>query len=207
MAALYDLRPVSTNLDKEKKEQLRYYPQIVNKGTIETWQLVRDIHEMSTFTKGEIEGLIKMIEDRIAHYLSEGHHVQLGGIGHFSLSLKSKLVEKKTQLHAQSIRFDTVNFRPSPSFIGSCWGNLERVPTRMGFRKSNSHLSEEARLQRLTAYLKKNGFISRPNYSALTGLLKNKALADLNKWRKEGILGTSGRGTHIVYVLKEKEQE
>ncbi len=55
------------------------YPRIVNKGTIKMERLVQDIAGMSSFTPGDVTGVMALIEDRISYYLSEGHHVQLGG--------------------------------------------------------------------------------------------------------------------------------
>ena len=36
--------------------------------------------------------------------------------------------------------------------------------------------------------------------STMTGLLKNKALNELNGWVKEGVLDTIGSGSHKIYV-------
>ena len=41
---------------------------------------------------------------------------------------------------------------------------------------------------------------TRKNYSGITGLLKNKALNDLNLLVEKGILTTLGQGSHKVYV-------
>ncbi len=49
------------------------YPRIVNKGTIDTERLVSDISRMSSFSPGDINGLLAAIEDRVSYYLSEGH--------------------------------------------------------------------------------------------------------------------------------------
>ena len=45
-----------------------------------------------------------------------------------------------------------------------------------------------------------NPFITRKDYSGITGLLKNKALNDLNLLVEKGILTTLGQGSHKVYV-------
>ena len=42
--------------------------------------------------------------------------------------------------------------------------------------------------------------ITRKDYSGITGLLKNKALNDLNLLVEKGILTTLGQGSHKVYV-------
>lgn len=48
-------------------------------------------------------------------------------------------------------------------------------------------------------------FITRKDYSSITGLLKNKALDDLNLLVEKGYLSTIGRGSHKVYVRAEPQ--
>jgi hypothetical protein len=49
--------------------------------------------------------------------------------------------------------------------------------------------------------------IRRKEYTQLTGLLKNKALNELNGWVKEGVLDTIGSGSHIIYVRANTKKE
>lgn len=203
MAAQYDFRPMPGVKDDDKPQLL--YPRIVNKGTIDTERLVSDISTMSSFTPGDIEGLLTAFEERISYYLSEGHHVQLGNLGYFSAGLKARPVEDKKEIHAQSIYFGKVNFRVSPSFRKRCAGFLERVRPGYGFQQSQE-LSGAERYRRLMAYLNTHPFITRKDYSGITGLLKNKALNDLNLLVNKGYLNTMGRGSHKVYVKAVKQE-
>lgn len=197
MAAQYDFRPMPSTKDDDKPQLL--YPRIVNKGTIDTERLVSDISAMSSFSPGDIEGLLAAFEERISYYLSEGHHVQLGDLGYFSAGLSARPVEDKKEIHSQSIYFGKVHFRVSPAFRKRCAGFLERVRPGYGFRQSQT-LSGEERYRRLMVYLESHPFITRINYSGITGLLKNKALNDLNLLVNKGYLDTIGRGSHKVYV-------
>lgn len=197
MAAQYDFRPMPGAKDDGKTQLL--YPRIVNKGTIDTERLVNDISTMSSFSPGDITGLLAAFEERISYYLSEGHHVQLGNLGYFSAGLSARPVEDKKEIHAQSIYFGRVNFRVSPAFRKRCAGFLERVRPGYGFRHSQE-LSGAERYRRLMAYLDTHPFITRKDYSGITGLLKNKALNDLNLLVNKGYLDTIGRGSHKVYV-------
>ena len=90
MAAEYDFRRRPN--PKGDGELQPLYPRIVNKGTIEMERLVHDIADMSSFTPGDVKGVVALLEDRISYYLSEGHHVQLGDIGYFSASLQARPV-------------------------------------------------------------------------------------------------------------------
>jgi predicted histone-like DNA-binding protein len=203
MAAKYDFKPMPHAKGDDKPQLM--YPRIVNKGTIDTERLVSDISHMSSFTPGDIKGLLAAFEDRISYYLSEGHHVQMGNMGFFSAGLTARPVEDKGEIHAQSISFGKVNFRVSPAFRKQCGGFLERVRPGYGFRQSQE-VSGGERYRRLTAYLDTHPFITRKEYSGITGLLKNKALNDLNLLVNKGYLETMGRGSHKVYVRPMKQE-
>lgn len=65
---------------------------------------------------------------------------------------------------------------------------------------------EETRFARLDTFLKKNFFITRREYSQITGLLKGKALRELNLMVEKGILKTRGTGNRIVYLKADNQQ-
>ena len=182
MAAQYDFQRRPN--PKGDGELQPLYPRIVNKGTIDTERLVSDISRMSSFSPGDINGLLAAIEDRVSFYLSEGHHVQLGNMGYFSAGLKGRPVMDPKEIHAQTIFFGKVHFRVSPDFRKRCAGFVERA--KYGFRT--------------------HPFITRKDYSSITGLLKNKALNDLNLLVEKGYLSTIGRGSHKVYVRGESQE-
>lgn len=197
MAAEYDFQRKPN--PKGDGELQPLYPRIVNKGTITTKRLVSDISQATSFTPGDIEGLLTALEDRISYYLSEGHHVQLGNMGHFSAGLAARPVMDKKEIHAQTVFFGKVHFRVSPGFRKQCAGFVERVRAGYGFRHS-ADISGAERYRRLCVFLETNPFITRKDYSGITGLLKNKALNDLNLLVEKGVLTTLGQGSHKVYV-------
>ena len=65
MAAQYDFQRRPN--PKGDGELQPLYPRIVNKGTIDTERLVSDISRMSSFSPGDINGLLAAIEDRIIY--------------------------------------------------------------------------------------------------------------------------------------------
>ena len=64
MAAEYDFRRRPN--PKGDGELQPLYPRIVNKGTIEMERLVQDIADMSSFTPGDVKGVVALLEDRIS---------------------------------------------------------------------------------------------------------------------------------------------
>ena len=189
MYAKYDFRKKPSSKEDEDEQPL--YPRIVSNGTIDFQQIVKEIAQASSFTPADIEGVQLAIENKISEYLVSGHHVQLGNLGYFSAKLKARPVMDAKEIHAQSIYFDNVNFRPSSSFRKKVRGFVE---------KAKSGVPVEERRRRLERFLDERPMIRRKEYTQLTGLLKNKALNELNGWVKEGVLDTIGSGSHKIYV-------
>ena len=76
MAAEYDFQRKPN--PKGDGELQPMYPRIVNKGTITGKRLVSDISQATSFTPGDVEGVLAALESRISYYLSEGRHGQKG---------------------------------------------------------------------------------------------------------------------------------
>ena len=81
---------------------------------------------------------------------------------------------------------------------------LERVP-KSGRIVSKTEIPIERRLQMLQEFLKKNGGITRIEYSRLTGVSRLKAVDDLNTFIREGKLRKRGAGRNVFYVWKLEE--
>lgn len=195
MAADYDLRRKPNEKGDDEVQPL--YPRIVSKGTIDSDRLFHEISQASTFTVGDLAGILVSFQEKIAYYVSEGYHVKLGEIGYFSGSLKARPVMDKKEIRSVSISFDNVNFRATANFKRRCAGTVTRAT--YGFQESKN-LPIETRMHRLEEFLTKNHLISRKEYTQITGLLKGKALRELNSLVKKGFLRTRGTGSHITYL-------
>lgn len=202
MAARYDFRE---NPSKDPDGKPLLHPRIVSSGTIPTRQLLEDISAASTFTVGDLEGVLVSLTEKLSSYLIAGYHVELGQIGYFSASLKAKHeVTDKKNIRATSIYFDNVNFRASSWFRGHTQGRVERA-SKYGFRTS-SQLSVDECKMRLERYLDENAFITRTAYTQLTGRLKNKALEDLKLFVNQGVVIKKGKGNQLAFVRPAPEK-
>lgn len=201
MAATYDFKENPN--PKGDGEQQPLHPRIVSKGTISSRDLVEAIASGSTFTVGDIEGALTELEKKISLYLKEGYHVELGKLGFFSAKLKSRPVMEKDEIRASSVQFDNVNFRASSWFKKQIQGDLERAGN--GFR-SSATLSEAQRRTLLEKYLDTNAFITRTDYSNLTGLLKFRATNELKELVNQGVLITKGHKNFMIF-LRAPQQE
>lgn len=201
MAADYDLRENPNPRGDGEKQPL--HPRIVVKGTIRTERLIRDIVHNSSLTEGDIKSSITLLAERISHYLTEGYNVELEDIGYFSATLKARPVMNPKEIRSMSVSFDTVKFRPAVNFKKKLrQGELSRAS--YGFRKSSA-ISDEERKALLENYLEKKPFITRKEYTTLTGRLKSMAQRDLTELVKEGFLKKYGKGVTTVYARGEKK--
>ena len=202
MKAKYDFR-VMPNL-QGKEEELGLYPQLVTSGTITMKDLMERASRHSGFNPAEVLGIVTFLEDAMVEYLSQGYHVKLGDIGTFSAGLTSRKVMSKEEIRANSVHFDNVHFKADKKFrkkIGMEM-KLERVEPYRAFQTSSDEYTPEERFQLLMAHLDANGFITCKKYSEITGLLKNKASAELRKWAEEGRIVREGRVPHVIYLKK-----
>lgn len=203
METKYDFLPYPPQKDGDEPQA--YYPKIVSKGTVPFEKLAHQIAESSTFKEGTVLGVMEELEHWMSYYLSQGYRVELGRIGVASVKLRAEReVTDKAAIHAQSVRFDKVNFTVSKHFSGCCHGTLARAETHRKFRQSSTKYAPEERFNLLCAYLKEHPYITLTEYGLLTGLQKTKAWRDMAAWVKAGKVTTKGRAPHRVYVLEEQ---
>lgn len=196
--AEYDLKKKPAFTTKEGETAV-LYPSIVHCGKLTTEKLAQLISERSTFTPGDIEGLLKELVNVAGEYIGEGYIVELGDFGTFTGKLKARrLVADKKEMRSTSISFNGVNFRASKKFKSMAVGTLSRADGRSF--KHSSAMSEEERKRRLLAHIEKNGFIRRKDYTLLTGRLKDLALKDLKKFKEEGLIQSCGRGNQLYFI-------
>ena len=196
--AYYDLKKKPALTTKEGEKEVLYV-QAITAGTIPSDQFLELVSKRFGFRKGEIEGVLMSVFDTAADWLNQGFSVEVGEFGFFTGKVKGeRLVEKKTDIRAQSICFNDVNVRHSIKFKKALSGELSRVPT-IKFQQSSSLDMEELE-KRLMNYLNNNPFINRVTYSELTGRLKWKAAQDLKFFVEKGLIVSRGRGNQKHYM-------
>ena len=202
MIAQYDLKPGLSPQGKEGEQIL--YPKLVTYGTKDLKDILKHASMHTGLNAATIQGVVTFLEDVLAKYLASGYNVKLGNIGTFTASLKSRNVTSKEEIRAKSIHFDNVKFKAAKELKKSIREQmkLERVEAYRSFKTSSDKYTAEERFELLSDYLQKNGFITRTNYSELTGLLKTKAAIELRTWYQEGKIDKDGRAPHIIYKAK-----
>ena len=129
-----------------------------------------------------------------------------GELGHFSISLKcTHKVMTKREIRAESICFDNVHLRTSKEFKRKIKREIELERVDKSKHSSQKvEFSMEQRQQLLQEFLRKNGGITRLEYSSLTGLSRLKAIDDLNTFIEKGILRKRGAGRTVFYVWQQE---
>ena len=200
MSTYYDLYETPDVQNTGEKQPL--HARIVPSGTYSKKDFIERVSRHQPFPHNIIEGVLGAVVDELAEALADGYIVELGELGHFSISLKCT----QKEIRAESIRFDNVHLRTSKEFKKKIKREieLERVENSK-VKTHDTKISIEDRLQMLQEFLKKNGGITRIEYSRLTGLPRLKAIDDLNAFIKEGTLRKRGAGRTVFYVWKQEE--
>ena len=196
MSAYYDLYETPDVQNTGEKQPL--HARIVPSGTYSQKEFIERVSRYQHFPQNMVE---------LGSLLARGYIVELGELGHLSVSLKcTQKVMTKKEIRSESICFDNVHLRTSKNFKLKVRREmrLERVP-KSGRTVSKTEIPIEQRLQMLQEFLKKNGGITRIEYSRLTGVARLKAVDDLNTFIQEGKLRKRGAGRNVFYVWKQEE--
>lgn len=200
MKAQYVLRENPGTDSGDDNDSKKYHPRLVSSGTVKKEKLFTDVARYTTFSAAELEGAVNAVLTQAARYISEGYTVELGKLGFLKGALKNTRPIRETKnIRSETIVMHNVNLHASQWFRSQACGPVERADR--GFGKSVD-IGYEERIKRLLRHLDKYHFITRKEYGALTGLLKNKALDELKQLVKEGVLMKRGQGSHIVFMRR-----
>lgn len=185
---------------------------------------IKDCARNTTFSEGEIIGVIGTIADCLAQRMARGYSVTIEGLGTFKAQVglsedfkrKQRLAKLKgTQneegddtaprsRNARSLEVTGVLWKPAKSLVrdtrSAC--RLERGGEEP-LRKSK--YTYEERLARARAFMEKNTVMRVSDYARLTGLSHTKAAAELRSLDNAIGTGITSRGARSskVYFLKQ----
>ena len=175
------------NKDGEKK----LFPRIKIWGQVDLDYLARRINYGSTFTPGDIIGVVKSLTQAIAREMGEGHSVKVDGLGVFtpSLGLREGFERESAEQGGQKRNVRSI-----------CVDNI---------RHSSSRYTAEQRLKLAQDYLESHPLLKVGDYSELTGLLRNAAAQELKQWSEmpESGIGHTGRGSHKIYIKETPQNQ
>ena len=165
----------------------------------------------SSFTKGDIVGLIQAITDEIAYQMGQGYSVKIENLGVFTPALglmkgreRESGEEDDTKRNAVSICLKDIHFKVDKELLHRTSRHCQLKRSSEKFRQSSQMFSPQERLERAKEYLRQNAFMTLSDYCQLTGLLKTSASRELKQWiaQPETGIDYKGRGTHKIYILR-----
>ncbi|MFA6701735.1 MAG: HU family DNA-binding protein [Dysgonamonadaceae bacterium] len=100
----------------EPQADRKWYASPVKTGTINNYQLSKQIAGHSSLTRGDVVNVIENIIDEIPKYLMEGYSVNLENFGTMRLSFSSQGVNSPDEFTKDHIKSVRLVFTPSPEF-------------------------------------------------------------------------------------------
>ncbi len=101
---------------RELKSQRKWYASPVKEGTINHYQLSKDIAAKSSLTRSAVMNVLENLVKEIPHYLIEGYSVNLNDLGTLRLSFSNEGVDNPEEFSSENIKCVRVIFTPSPKF-------------------------------------------------------------------------------------------
>lgn len=138
MSFFYVLRPIRDNINETPKEGFR--AKAVSLGTMEIDCIIEKLTDRSTFSEGEVRGIIYCLVSEIEQALASGYNVNIDRLGTFSVAATSRLVSNKQEIRSGTIEFNGVNFRPCMTMKRKLARvGFERLPQEMNYKKKPRH--------------------------------------------------------------------
>ena len=172
MSTYYDLYETPDPSGEGKKKPL--HARVRSKGTITAKEFQERLMKEQHMPHAMVVGIMQAISNALGDWLAEGYNVELDELGFFSTTLKcTRPAIQKKDIRAESVRFETVKFRPSKAF-----------------KKYVRHQME----------LEANVCITRAEYARLTRVTDRCASSDLQEFLTEGVIRKRGGGRSVVYI-------
>ena len=194
--AKYIMAPMSNR--KTTEGDIPFYPRVLIEHRTNSEEIAQMLSKSTSFTKGDVLGVISALGEVIASELIAGHAVYLDGVGRFSPSLKLKDGVEPEQEHkegrrnANSIEFHSINFRPSKELIDMC--NVKGELTRAKIHKSDPMSSTlEERCQMAINYIKASGFLKSQRLCRFNWIKQKQSLPRTKSTQRQGNFGLAWR--------------
>ena len=183
---------------KGEKESDLLHARIIPGRTIRIDRVTREISECTSFSPGDVKGLLQAFADVLVSYLEDGDEVELEGLGHFSVSLKCPKITNPWQVRAEDISFKSVNFRCSKEITERLRSmKVERKP---GSSKPVKYTVEE-RKEKILKYLGKHETVMSSECMGINECTRYLALKDLKELIAEKKIVKEGYRKVVVYML------
>lgn len=113
MAVRYKMTRINDNINESGT--VKYSVTTVSYGNVNLDSLAEQMSDASTFTYGDVKGMIENLTLLVAETLKRGNTVTIDGLGTFSVTAQpNRDVEEPSKIRAESIKLKSIGFKPSP---------------------------------------------------------------------------------------------
>lgn len=113
MAVRYKMARINDNINESGA--VKYSVTTVSYGNVNLDNLAEQMSDASTFTYGDVKGMIENLTLLVAETLKSGNTVTIDGLGTFSVTAQpNRDVEEPSKIRAESIKLKSIGFKPSP---------------------------------------------------------------------------------------------
>ena len=180
---------------------------------IEMEEFIEIMTRHGGLTRGTAIAALTQASETLGELIGMGYTVTIDGFGTFKATIGLKQSKEmdtisgdETKRNAKSLCVNGVNYRPDKELIQHARMNCKLERSHVS-RLRKSPYTKEERLARALAFITENGFMTLQDYVELTGLSRTTACRELKELCSNHTSGidTSGRGTHKVYVTRNKK--
>lgn len=201
MAIHYDFYPNSGIADEGQ-----WHVRALEGETVEAPTLFERIEQRSTLTQADMKGALSALVAGIAEALKDGNRVHLEGLGHFSVSIKGKVVTTEDgALRLDKAGVRSILFRPDRSF-------LQRLSTADFIRNSKQGrhspaVSDEVVLAAIGQLEESGQAATCKTLSQRLRMAPATTYRRLQSFQERGLVQRSFVGSTAVYRLSEQNLE
>ena len=185
MAILFDFYRSPSAKDSVEEEE-KFHARVVGSQTLGIDELVHNVSQRCTLSKGDILAVINELHDEIVTGLCDGNRVDIPGIGFFSLSLTAPKDASPAATHAQHIGIKRIDFRADQRLKEDV--NSRAVFKRSRAKRHSAPLSIYEIDALLIDYFEENSFITCQRFAELCQFTRNTAHRQLRRLVEEGRL-------------------
>ena len=180
MAVKFEFAPVPMPSGRPKK--LRYYPRVVNRRTVSTSDIVKEIEMACTLTRTDVVAVLDALNRSLVNWLKDGWRVHVDGIGFFDVSLTAPETRNPKDTRASSVKFKSVNFRADKDLR---YRVAELKAERSKSGNHSARLSEVEIDMRLTEFFSENDVLVRRDIEKICQMTRVTAGRCLKRLQEE----------------------
>jgi len=197
MAIQFDFyeTPIPAEREDGKKH---YHARPVTFSTIGTEDLIDNIQERCSLTKGDIRAALSALSDSLIDHLGDGHRVYFEGIGYFQVALSCPKDCDPNKTRAQSVSIKSVKYRADQELKN----RLSHIKLeRSSLKRHSTRLSQKQIDEKLKEYFKTEETLTRKDFEILCKVTRITANRHISRLVEEGKLKNIGRRLQPVYIL------